>query len=100
VRKAEVRKVVDLINTGLASGKVKATVDKKTGAVAFGGLTEVERDDVTDACAYRLLMIHGSALARAAITRAEQFAGRSVSREAIAQGHHSHDGGASWHHGH
>jgi len=42
-------------------------------------------------------MVQGSALARAAVTRAEQMAGRSVSRQVIGQGAHSHDGGQTWH---
>jgi hypothetical protein len=45
-------------------------------------------------------MSTGSALAKAAIARAEQVAGRTVDRQAIAHGHYSHDGGRSWHHGH
>ena len=40
-------------------------------------------------------MSSGSALARAAVARAEQLAGRQVDRRAVAVGAHSHDGGAS-----
>jgi hypothetical protein len=95
-RAAEVRQVVDRLKSGLTSGTVKVKVGP-TGAVTFTGLTEGERDGVTDACAYRRLMASGSAVAMMAIARAEQLAGRAVDRTAIAQGHHSHDGGATWH---
>jgi hypothetical protein len=42
-------------------------------------------------------MATGPALARAAIARAEQFSGRPIDRHALAAGHHSHDGGLTWH---
>ena len=67
------------------------------GAIAFLGLTDSERDGVTDNCAYRRLMASGSALAIAAIAKAEQLAGRSIDRQQIAVGVHSHDQGRSWH---
>lgn len=98
-RKLEVKKAVEKFSTGLATGAVKAKVGPQ-GAIAFSGLTESERDGVTDACVYRQLMVHGSALARAKIAQAEAVAGRSVDKQALAQGHHSHDGGNHWHHGH
>jgi hypothetical protein len=31
------------------------------------------------------------------IAKAEQVAGRSVNRQVVGQGVHSHDGGESWH---
>lgn len=99
-RAAEVRKVVERVSSLVASGNVRVVVDKKTGGVAFTGLVASERDDVTDACIYRRLMATGSALARAQIAKAEQMAGRTVDRQAIAAGVHSHDGGRSWHQGH
>ncbi len=95
-RADEVRKVVKTLDAALASGRAKVKVSP-TGAVAFSGLTDEERDSVTDACAYRRLMISGSAMAKAAIARAEQLAGRGVSRQVLAHGAHSHDGGATWH---
>jgi hypothetical protein len=98
-RKDEVRKVTERFSQGLAAGRIKAKVGPQ-GAIAFAGVTDEERDGVTDACVYRRLLVHGSALARAKITQAEQIAGRSVNKEAVAQGHHSHDGGEHWHHGH
>jgi ATP:corrinoid adenosyltransferase len=99
-RATEVRQVVYDVNSLIASGKVKPIIDKLTGAIAFQGLDENIRDGVTDACVYRRLMITGSSLTKAAIQRAEQIAGRTVDKQALAQGHHSHDGGKSWHHGH
>jgi hypothetical protein len=98
-RAAEVRAAVDRFNKGLTSGRIKAKVGPQ-GGIAFEGLTNEERDGVTDACAYRRLMVTGSSLAKAAIARAEQMAGRTVDRHALAHGHHSHDGGTTWHKGH
>jgi hypothetical protein len=96
-RAAEVRSVVDKLAGKLASGQVKTKIGP-TGGVAFVGLTDEERDGVTDACMYRRVMATGSALAKAAIARAEQLAGRAVNRQAVAHGHHSHDNGVTWHH--
>lgn len=99
-RAAEVKQVVYDINSLIAAGKVKPVIDKRTGAIAFQGVSEDLRDGVTDACVYRRLMITGSSLTKAAIQRAEQIAGRTVDKQALAQGVHSHDGGGTWHHGH
>jgi hypothetical protein len=98
-RVTEVRAAVERISQGLASGRIKAVVSKD-GGVAFDGVTAAERDNITDACAYRRVMVSGSALAKAAIARAEQVAGRGVNRQSIANGLHSHDGGKTWHRGH
>lgn len=98
-RKNEVQAAVDRYNAGLVSGAVTATVGPQ-GAVAFSGLSDADRDGVTDACAYRLLMLKGSPLAKAKLASAEARAGRSVSRNTLAAGIHSHDGGKTWHHGH
>ena len=99
-RKAEVRTSVSRLATLLATAAVKPVISKATGAIAFSGWSEADRANITDACAYRLLMATGSATAKAAIARAEALAGRTVNRQALAQGVHSHDGGHSWHHGH
>jgi len=96
-RAAEVRAAVAALARGLASGAIKARVGAQ-GAIAFEGWQE--RDGVTDACAYRRLLVSGGPLALAALARAEQMAGRAVNRQVIAAGVHSHDGGRSWHHGH
>ena len=95
-RAAEVKAAVARLAEALASGRAKVKVGPQ-GAVVFTGLTPDERDGVTDACAYRRIMSTGSALARAAIARAEQMAGRTVDRKVVAVGAHSHDGGATWH---
>jgi hypothetical protein len=97
----EVRQVVYDINSLIANGKVKAVVDRKTGAVAFDGVDPNIRDGVTDACIYRRLMVSGSSLTKAAIARAEQVAGRSVNKQAVATGRaFSRWGSQSWHNGH
>ena len=98
-RKDEVRKVIERLNKGLTAGAIRAVVGKE-GGIAFIGLSNEERDGVTDACMFRKIMVTGSSQAKAAIARAEQMAGRTVNRTAVAQGLHSHDGGKSWHHGH
>lgn len=98
-RADEVRKAVAKLADLIARGLVKVKVGPQ-GAVAFGGLSDADRDGVTDACAYRRLMVTGSSLARQAIARAEQLAGRTVDRKVVAHGHHSHDGGKTWHEGH
>lgn len=98
-RKVEVKKAITQLDKALAARKVKPVIGPQ-GAIAFQGWTEQERSRVTDACAYRMLMSTGSALAKAEIARAEQMSGRSVNKQALVQGHHSHDGGKTWHHGH
>jgi len=95
-RAQEVRDVVAKVDRALIAGRVKMAVGPQ-GAVTFTGITAQERDDVTDACMYRRLMATGSPLARAAMQRAEQMAGRAVDRVQVAHGAHSHDGGHTWH---
>lgn len=98
-RVEEVRRAITKFNEGLASGRIKVKVGPQ-GAIAFDGISNEDRDGVTDACAYRRLMVSGSALAKAAIARAEQLAGRPVDRKVLAHGVHSHDAGKTWHQGH
>lgn len=98
-RIAEVREMVAKLSASLAAGRVRAKVGAE-GGIVFEGLTDEDRNAVTDACAYRRLMVSGSALAKAKIAAAEAIAGRPVNRQAIGQGLHSHDGGKTWHHGH
>ena len=95
-RAEEIRRAVARLSDALVSGRVKVIVGTQ-GAIAFEGWSIADRDGITDACAYRRLMVTGSALAKSAIARAEQLAGRSVDRSVIAHGEHSHDGGQSWH---
>lgn len=99
-RKKEVLKVVNDVNSLISAGRVKPVIDKRTGAITFQGIDPAIRDDVTDACIYRRIMVTGSSLAKAAIMQAETLAGRSVNKQALAQGVHSHDGGGTWHEGH
>jgi hypothetical protein len=95
-RKAEIKTAVGRLAALLAAKQVKPVIGPQ-GAIAFEGWTEQDRSRVTDACAYRQIMSTGSALARAAIAKAEQLAGRSVNRQVVGQGVHSHDGGHHWH---
>jgi hypothetical protein len=95
-RADEVRQVVSNLDRALQARRVKITIGPQ-GAIAFSGLTDAERAGVTDACAYRRLMATGTALARAEIAKAEQLSGRTINRQVIGQGAHSHDGGKTWH---
>jgi len=99
-RAAEIRKAVDALALKLLNRQVRPVVDKATGAIAFQGWNETDRDGITDACAYRRLKVQGNALVQAELARAEAMAGRPVNTKALAQGVHSHDGGTTWHHGH
>lgn len=94
-RAEEIRTVVAKVTAGLASGKITAKIGP-TGGIAFVGLSEAERDGVTDNCCYRRILATGSALAKAAIAKAEALAGRSVDKMAVAHGHHTHGDGV-WH---
>lgn len=98
-RGVQVKTALQKLDKLLSSMKVTAKIGPQ-GAIAFTGWSDIDRDDVTDVCAYRYIMATGSATAKMAIARAEQLAGRGVSKEAIAQGTHSHDGGATWNKGH
>jgi hypothetical protein len=95
-RAKEVREATQRLASALAAGRVKVKVGPQ-GAIAFENWSTNERDGVTDACAYRRIMATGSAMARLAIARAEQMAGRTVDKQVVGHGAHSHDGGATWH---
>lgn len=95
-RKTQVKEIVAFTDELIRKSKVKIVVDKRSGAVAFTGMTDSERGGVSDACTYRMIMATGTVLAKQAIARAEQLAGRTVNRQALANGVHSHDGGATW----
>jgi hypothetical protein len=98
-RKAEVKSAVDKLASMLAANRVTAKVGPQ-GAITFTNWANPERSFVSDACAYRMIMATGSAAAKIAIAKAEALAGRSVNKQALAQGIHSHDGGGHWHGGH
>lgn len=98
-RAEEITVVVARLAAGLMGKRIKPIIGP-TGAIAFQGLTDAERDGVTDNCIFRRLMATGPALAKQEIARAEQLAGRSVNRQAVAHGHHAHSdghGGLTWH---
>lgn len=95
-RAEEIRKAQEKAEKKLLEKTLAVRIGPQ-GAIAFDGLSDKERDGVTDACLYRRIMTTGSALARAEIARAEQLAGRTVDQRMVAQGHHSHDGGTTWH---
>ena len=86
-RKEEVQKAVSALDKALAAGRAKAKVGPQ-GAIAFEGMPELQRDGITDNCAYRRLMSSGSALAKQALQRAEMLAGRKVDRAVVNQGTH------------
>lgn len=98
-RKREVLAAVEAAERLLVSGRIRVRISPQ-GAIAFEGLSDADRSRVTDACIYRRIMSTGTALARAEIAKAEKLAGRSVDRRAVNSGHHSHDGGHTWHRGH
>ncbi len=91
-RTKTVRDTLEQLSRDLASGKARVVVGPQ-GAVTFTGAGYLQGRKITDACAYRRIMATGSALARAAIAKAELLSGRSVDKRATV---HSHDGGASW----
>lgn len=98
-RASEVRDVATKVAAKLVSGLVKVKIGP-TGGIAFVGLTDEERDGVTDSCMFRRIMATGTATAKLAIQRAEQLSGRSINKQAIAHGHHAHadeHGNLHWH---
>jgi hypothetical protein len=97
-RKAEIRDVIARVAADLAAGRVKAVIDRRTGAIAFSGISD--KRDVLDACIYRMIMSGTNMSAKLAIIKAEQMTGRAVDRQVVGHGVHSHDGGVSWHPGH
>jgi hypothetical protein len=96
-RKIEVREAVERLAKALATGRARAIVGPQ-GAITFGGegASVVGDYRISDACAYRKIMSTGSALARAALAKAEMMAGRTVDRKVVASGLHSHDQGRNW----
>lgn len=94
-RIAEINKAIASLNAKLMKRTVKPVVGPQ-GAITFKGWDDVDRNGIVDACAYRLIMKRGSALAIAEIEKAQQLAGRAVSKQALAAGVHSHDGGVTW----
>lgn len=98
-RGEKVKKALSRLEAALTQGRVKVRI-APNGAVAFDGWKGDDRDDVTDVCAFRTLTAQSSPALRVAVARAEAQQGRKVNPHAVAAGHHSHDGGKSWHKGH
>ena len=92
-RMAEVKRALERLERSLQSGSVRVQI-APNGAIAFAGWSD--RDDVTDVCAYRTLAAQNSWALRQAVARAEASQGRKVNPNAVAAGHHSHDGGRTW----
>jgi hypothetical protein len=84
-RLAEVAKKMRQLDTLVASGRLKMQV--KAGKPVFSGISEADRDGISDVCIFHTLSNTGSAATRMALARAEQLQGK-VSR----QGVHTHDG--------
>jgi hypothetical protein len=95
-RAVEIRQAMERLAAALVAGRVKVKLGPN-GVPMFTGWDEQSRDGITDACAYRRIMSAGSVTARMAIEKAEILAGRPVNKQAVAAGHHSHDGGLTWH---
>ena len=95
-RAQEVRDAVARLAAALQAGRVKVVIGPQ-GAVTFQGWDQTSKDGVTDACALRRIMATGDAMTRMHIARAEALAGRTVNKQAVAVGVHSHDGGRTWH---
>ena len=94
-RQAEARKAKMAMDKLIATSRAKVVVDKN-GRVVITGVPDKVRSRVNDACVVRFIQIHGSVAARQAIARAERLSGRSINKQAIEAGVHSHDGGATW----
>src|SRR5262245_13134165 len=95
-RREEVRKKMLTFDKRLVLGTIKMKIGA-LGAVALEGISDLERDGITDLCIYREILKNGSVLAKAALAKAEQIAGRKV---AVGAPVHSHDGGKTWHPNH
>jgi hypothetical protein len=91
-RKREIKKAVDNLDKLIREGKVRVKIDPIKKVPTFIGWADIERGRITDACAYRRLLVTGSALVKAKLAQAG-----SVDQGALGRGVHSHDGGVSWH---
>jgi hypothetical protein len=93
----QVKRAIKRLEAAIQAGRVKLAI-APNGAISFAGWAD--RDNVTDACAYRTLSASNSVALRRAVMQAEAMSGRKVNAHAIAAGHHSHDGGKTWEPGH
>jgi urocanate hydratase len=96
-RTTQIDAALKRLEAALLAGRVSIGI-AGNGAVAFK--TWNDRDGVSDVCAYRTLASGNSWALRQAVAKAEALSGRKVNPHAVAAGHHSHDGGKSWHPGH
>ncbi len=92
-RMEQVKRALQRLEQSIQGGRVKVGIGPN-GAIVLQGWTD--RDGVTDACAYRSLTANNSWAMRQAVQRAEAMSGRKVNARAVAEGHHSHDGGKTW----
>jgi hypothetical protein len=96
-RMSEVERALKRLEQYISSGTVRIQIGP-TGSIVFVGWND--RDRLSDTCAYRSLSLANSWALRQAVARAEATSGRKVNERAVTAGHHSHDGGGSWHKGH
>lgn len=98
-RQSAVKLALARLEAALKRGKARVVISP-SGAITFAGWQGEERDDVTDACAFRKLTAANSWELRQAIARAEAQQGRKVNVRVVASGVHSHDNGKTWGPGH
>ena len=98
-RAAELDKAAAKLEEQLERGTVKVMIGTQ-GAAALVGWEAKDRAGMADTCAIRTLTLKGSWAMKQAIASAERLSGRKLDAAKVAQGVHSHDGGATWSHGH
>jgi hypothetical protein len=91
-RAAEVRKSAAIVEQLVAERKAGIVIGPQ-GAVTFTGISDDDRNGMTDACILRRIT---NPAAKLALARAEQVQGRRINAKAMAAGVHSHDGGKTW----
>lgn len=99
-RAREIDEALDALEQRIQNNSVRIVIDKRSGALTFAGWNPADRRDISDACAYRVMVSRNSAVLRQAVARAEAVQGVKVNQKAIATGTHSHDGGKTWDKGH
>jgi hypothetical protein len=96
-RTSQIEQALKRLEGYLQTGRVQMGI-APNGAIVFKGWND--RDGISDVCAYRTLAAGNSWALRQAVARAEAQHGRKVNPHAVVAGHHSHDGGKTWHGGH
>lgn len=94
-RKNQIQRAMDKLNVLMLRQKVKPVIDP-LGRFVLQGWSDTDRDGVTDICAYKRIMQSGTSFQKLQLAQAAARAGRTVDKQALAQGIHSHDGGATW----